>query len=185
MIRSRGAFSFASMPTQPTRTDGLETAGMVEMDQAGTRARRRLADAGQVGHAGAGMRRHRNMRKGLRNGGGVRRYAAMAPTPPGGWRKPAAALSATMAARPMGRLASASVTWFCPTGQPTPAGCSALAARRAHRGAHDGKAGRAGHGDPDGSVAAGVEAACLCIMGGIAACGGPIDRGVDCVKRWP
>jgi hypothetical protein len=35
------------------------------------------------------------------------------------------------------------------------------------------------------TVTTGVEAACLCIMSGVAAGGGPIDRGVDSVSRWP
>lgn len=34
-------------------------------------------------------------------------------------------------------------------------------------------------------LATAVEAACLCIVGGIAAGGGPIDRGVDSIPRWP
>jgi hypothetical protein len=37
-----------------------------------------------------------------------------------------------------------------------------------------------------GCLAAAVETGCLCIVGGIAAGGGPIDRGgVECVRRWP
>ena len=34
-------------------------------------------------------------------------------------------------------------------------------------------------------LATGVEAACLCIMNGIAAGGRPIDRVVVCVRGWP
>src|SRR5271166_1622701 len=33
-------------------------------------------------------------------------------------------------------------------------------------------------------LATGVEAGCLCIMDGIAPGGGPIDRGIGCVRSW-